>query len=147
MDGYIERDDVALDTRRGARQSYFDDINYDRQAVKDNTRVDLDCPSPLAAYVRREGVLNNISTGNLTEKVGGVRETDLEFAEYSPHDVFSGLAKRPGTATAMPHYATSEESPTLHGVRAAGTRAAGTVRLSGTSMAAPQIARDLFNAM
>jgi hypothetical protein len=147
VDAYVERDDVALDTRRGARQSYFEDINYDRQAVKDDTRVDLDCPNPLAAYVRREGVFNNISTGKLTDKVGGVRETDLEFAEYSPHDVFSGLAKRPGTATAMPHYATSEESPTLHGIRAAGTRAAGTVRLSGTSMAAPQIARDLFNAM
>jgi hypothetical protein len=147
VDAYVERDDVALGTRRGARQSYFEDINYDRQAVKDDTRVDLDCPNPLAAYVRREGVFNNISTGKLTEKVGGVRESDLEFAEYSPHDVYSGLAKRPGTATAVPYYATSEESATLYGIRAAGTRAAGTVRLSGTSTAAPQIARDLFNAM
>jgi hypothetical protein len=90
-------------------------------------------------------VFNNISTGALTEKVGGVRETDLEFAEYSPNDVFSGRPKRPGTATPVPYYATSEESRTLHGIRAAGTRAAGTVRLSGTSTAAPQIARDLFN--
>lgn len=147
VDAYIERDDVALGTRRGARQSYFEDINYDNQAVDDNKKVDLDCPNPLAAYVRREGVFNNISTGQLTEKVGGVRETDLQIAEYSPHHYFSALPKRPGTATPVPYYATSEESPTLRGVRAAGTRAAGTVRLSGTSAAAPQIARDLFNAL
>jgi hypothetical protein len=147
VDAYIERDDVALGTRRGARQSYFEDINYDRQAKDDNKKVDLECPNPLAAYVRREGVFNNISTGGLTEKAGGVRETDSEIAEYSPHDFFSALPKRPGTATLVQYYATTEESPTLHGVRAAGTRAASTVRLSGTSTAAPQIARDLFNAL
>jgi hypothetical protein len=92
-------------------------------------------------------VFNNISTGGLIEKAGGVCETDSEIAEYSPHGFFSALPKRPGTATPVPYYATTEESPTLHGVRAAGTRAASTVRLSGTSTAAPQIARDLFNAL
>ncbi len=147
VDAYVERDDVALGTRLGARQSYFEDENYDRQAVVDNQRVDPECPNPPAAYVRREGVFNNISTGQLTAKVGGLRETDTQFAEYSPTAVYSGRAKRAGTATPLPHFATSEESRTLRGLRAAGTRAAGTVRLSGTSSAAPQIARDLFNAL
>ena len=147
VDAYVERDDVALGTRRGARQSYFEDENYDRQAIQDNQRVDPECPDPLTAYVRREGVFNNISTGQLTEKVGGLRETDAKFAEYSPDGIDSGRAKRPGTATPVPHFATTEESRTLRGIRAAGTRAAGSVRLSGTSSAAPQIARDLFNAL
>ena len=147
VDAYIERDDVALGTRRGARQSYFEDKNYDRQAVEDNQRVDLECPNPHLAYVRREGIFNNISTGLLTEKVGGLRETDAEFAEYSPNGFSSGSTKRPGTATPVPHFATTEESRTLRGIRAAGTRAAGSARLSGTSSAAPQIARDLFNAL
>jgi hypothetical protein len=147
VDAYIERDDVALGTRRGARQSYFEDVRYDRMAKDDDVKVDLDCVNPQAAYVRREGVFNNISTGQRTFKVGGVRETDLEIAEYSPHHFYSARDKRPLTDTPVHYYATSEESHTLRGVRAAGTRTAGTVRLSGTSMAAPQIARDLFNAL
>ena len=147
VDAYVERDDVALGTRRGARQSFFEDKNYDRQAARDNQRVDPECFDPPAAYVRREGVFNNISTGQLTEKVGGLRETDAQFAEYSPTGIFTGRAKRPGTATPVAHFATTEESRTLHGIRAAGTRAAGSVRLSGTSSAAPQIARDLFNVL
>jgi hypothetical protein len=147
VDAYIERDDVALGTRRGARQSYFEDPHYDRQALDDDVQVDPECPTPHAAYVRREGVFNNIATGLRTVKTGGVRETDLVIAEYSPHDFFSGRGKRAGTKTPVPFYATTEESNTLHGVRAAGTRAASTVRLSGTSMAGPQIARDLFNAL
>jgi hypothetical protein len=147
VDAYIERDDVALGTRRGARQSHFEDPHYDRQAVDDNVQVDPECPTPQAAYVRREGVFNNIATGQLTEKVGGVRETDLEIAQYSPHGFYSLQPKRPGTATPVPYYATSEESHSLRGVRGAGTRSGSTVRLSGTSTAAPQIARDLFNAL
>ncbi len=147
VDAYVERDDVALGTRRGARQSYFEDPDYDRMAVDDDVRVDLDCPNPQAAIVRREGVFNNISTGEHTIKAGGVRETDLEIAEYSPHNFYSPRAKRVNTATPVHHYATTEESRTLHGIRAAGTRAASTVRLSGTSMAAPQIARDVVNVL
>jgi hypothetical protein len=147
VDAYVERDDVALGTRRGARQSYFEDSYYDRMAIDDDVQVDLDCANPQAAYVRREGVFNNIATGGHTVKAGGVRETDLEIAEYSPHHFFSGRAKRTNTATPVHYYATTEESCTLHGIRAAGTRAASTVRLSGTSMAAPQIARDVVNAL
>jgi hypothetical protein len=146
MDGYIERDDVALHTRRGARQSYFDDPRYDRLAVVDDVKVDPES-HPAATYVRREGVFNNIDTGKKTEKVGGLRETDREIAEYSPSGIYSTRPKRAGTKTPITYFAVTEESSTLHGVRAAGTRSAGTVRLSGTSMAAPQIARDVFNAL
>ncbi len=147
VDAYIERDDVALGTRRGARQSYFEDVHYDRMATNDNEQADINCPTPQAAYVRREGVFNNISTGKRTHKAGGVRETDMEIAEYSPRHNYTSRPKRPGTKTPVPYYATTEESRSLRGVRAAGTRAASTARLSGTSMAAPQIARDLLNAL
>jgi Subtilase family len=147
IDAYVERDDVALGTRRGARQSYFEDVHYDRMAIDDDVQVDLECPTPQAAYVRREGIFNNIATGQHTYKTGGVRETDLQIAEYSPHHFLSARSKRPNTATPVHYYATTEESATLHGVRAAGTRAASTARMSGTSMAAPQIARDICNAL
>ena len=147
VDAYVERDDVALGTRRGARQSYFEDVNYDRMAVDDDMQVDLDCPNPQAAYVRREGVFNNIATSMHAIKAGGVRETDLQIAEYSPHHYYSARDKRLATATPVQYYATTEESRTLHGIRAAGTRSGATVRLAGTSMAAPQITRDALNAL
>jgi hypothetical protein len=146
IDGYIERDDVALGTRRGARQSYFDDPRYDRVAKEDGVRVS-DTSAPALTYVRREGVFNAIATGARIVRVGGVRDTDLAVADYSPHDMYSLRSARADTRPAMHYYASTEESKTLHGVRAAGTRSSSTVRLSGTSDAAPQIARDLFNAL
>ena len=138
IDAYIERDDVAVGTRRGARQSHFDDPLY---RVHDTEDLN---PAPAGAYVFREGIFNGIGNGRRILSVGGVRESDLVEAEYSPTGLYTRPA-RPGTQHPVHYFATSEESRTLHGVRAAGTRSGGTVRLSGTSDAAPQIARDLLN--
>jgi hypothetical protein len=140
LDAYIERDDVAIGTRRGARQSYFDDPAYRQHDTQDLS------PPPAQAYVFREGIFNGIGNGSRVVRVGGVRESDTSVAEYSPTGVYT-LAARPGTQQVVDYFATSEESRTLHGVRAAGTRSGGVVRLSGTSDAAPQIARDLLNGV
>jgi hypothetical protein len=150
VDGYIERDDDAAGTRRGARQTYFDDVKYTRFDLEDTAGL----APPVAptnaddTYVRREGVFNSIATGYETIVVGGLRESDRVVAEYSPNDDYSLRPQRPGTPAARNvglTYAVTEESRTLHGVRAAGTRSGSTVRLSGTSMAAPQIVRDIVN--
>jgi hypothetical protein len=140
LDAYIERDDVAIGTRRGARQSHFDDPAYREHETEDPT------PPPAHAYVFREGIFNGIGNGNRIVCVGGVRECDMDVAEYSPTGVYT-LTSRPGTRQEVDYFATSEESRTLHGVRAAGTRSGGVARLSGTSDAAPQIARDLLNGV
>jgi hypothetical protein len=140
LDAYIERDDVAIGTRRGARQSHFDDPAY-----REHDTVDL-TPPPPQAYVFREGIFNGIGNGSRIVRVGGVRESDMNVAEYSPTGVYT-LAARPGTQQLVDYFATSEESRTLHGVRAAGTRSGCVARLSGTSDAAPQIARDLLNGV
>jgi Subtilase family len=149
VDAYIERDDVALGTKRGARQSYFEDPAYDIEAKVDDKKRSF-YSNPPNAYVRREGTFNSMATGKRPTVVGGQRQSDLDFAEYSPRSVYSPRPKREGTPEFKEkqlHYAISEESRTLHGVRAAGTRGGGTVRLSGTSDAAPQVARELFNAL
>lgn len=138
LDAYIERDDVAIGTRRGARQSSFEDPTYREHGTVDSS------PPPASAYAFREGIFNGIANGKRVITVGGIRESDQSLAEYSPSGVYT-LPARPGTMTAVDCFATSEESRTLHGVRAAGTRSGSTVRLSGTSAAAPQIARDQLN--
>jgi hypothetical protein len=152
IDGYIERDDDAADTRRGSRQSYFDDPAYDRFVSEDDALPATAGTDPSKTYVRREGVFNSIATGRETIKVAGVRLSDLKVAEYSPHHYYSGRPQRAGTLIAREMangntmlYAMSEESKTLPGVRAAGTRSGCSVRLAGTSLSAPQIARDLAN--
>ena len=152
IDGYIERDDDAAGTRRGARQTYFDDPKYKRFDLLDSTGL-----APTVAhtdaqdtYVRREGVLNSLATGYRSIVVGGLRGSDLAYAEYSPNDDYSLRPKRPNTPEARNvqlSYVVTEESRTLHGVRAAGTRTGSTMRLSGTSMAAPQVSRDLINGL
>lgn len=152
VDGYIERDDDAAGTRRGARQTYFDDPKYKRVDLVDTTGL----APPVAptnaddTYVRREGVFNSLATGYRSIVVGGLRESDRAYAEYSPNDDYSLRPQRPQTPIARNvqlTYVVTEESNTLHGVRAAGTRSGSTVRLSGTSMAAPQITRDVINEL
>jgi hypothetical protein len=151
VDAYIERDDDAAGTRRGSRQSYLDHPEYDRAAIEDGSKV-TDYANPVSSkcIVRREGVYNSIATGKKIVAVGGVRQCDLQIAEYSPRDIYTGRRKRPGTpehAKQAIEYTLTEESKTLAGIRVHGSLSGGTVRLAGTSNAAPQIVRDLYNAL
>jgi hypothetical protein len=152
VDGYIERNDDAAATRHGTRQSYFDDALYVRADKKDTTGLSLPvAPTNTAdTYVRREGVFNSLATGKKTIVAGGERRSDGKIAEYSPDslDFNNTRRNRPGTPQDRKlklKLKTTEESRTLHGVRAAGTRSGSAVRIAGTSMAAPQVARDLVN--
>jgi hypothetical protein len=152
VDGYIERDDDAAGTRRGARQTYFDDPKYRRFDLYDSTGLTAAAAAtdPNDSYARREGVFNSLATGYRAIVVGGLRESDRAYAEYSPNDDYRQRPQRADTPVARNvqlTYVVTEESLTLHGVRAAGTRSGSTVRLSGTSMAAPQITRDVINGL
>lgn len=152
IDGYIERDDDAAGTRRGARQTYFDDPKYRRFDLNDSTGLTAAAAATdtTDSYVRREGVFNSLATGYRSVVVGGLRASDRAYAEYSPHDDYSQRPQRAETPVARNvqlTYVVTEESRTLHGVRAAGTRSGSSVRLSGTSMAAPQISRDVINGL
>ena len=147
MDAYIERDDVALGSApTGARQSYLEDRRYDTSGGLDGF-IDQACnPTP----VRRSGTFNDIATGAGTVSVGGIRyfASGLDpMARYSPRTPDPD-AQRPSRANVKKvpdRFAVSDEHATLWGTRAAGTRSASRVRLVGTSMAAPQVARSLID--
>ena len=68
-------------------------------------------------------------------------------ARYSPRipDPDASRTERAGVRKLPSRLAISDDHATLWGVRAAGTRSAAAVRLVGTSMAAPQVARDLLD--
>jgi hypothetical protein len=143
LDAYVERDDVALGTHTGARQSSMLDGCYDISGNIDSFVDDPDNPTP----IRRSGVFNSIGTGQKTVSVGGVRFASSAFdpsARYSPRlpdPDADRLPQRHGVKKVPDQLAVSDESTALWGVLGAGSRSGGVVRLFGTSCAAPQIAR------
>jgi len=145
VDAYVERDDQIIGVQTGARQSHFEDQWYDTSGNPGSFVDHPDNPTP----IRRSGNFNSIATGAKTISVGGVRVTGPMWAHYSPRkpDPDSDRAERPGVVKVPATHAYSDENPVLLGLRAAGTRSAGVARLVGTSDAAPQITRKVFNAM
>ncbi|MEZ5643949.1 MAG: hypothetical protein R3E99_02105 [Burkholderiaceae bacterium] len=148
LDAYIERDDVALGTSTGARQSYFADESYDTSGNIDSYVDDPDNPTP----IRRSGTFNSIGTGPSTVSAGGIRFASSAFdpaARYSPRLPDPDAARLPQRLQVrkVPDtLAVTDESTALWGVLGAGSRSGSAVRLFGTSCASPQLARDQFDS-
>ena len=145
VDAYVERDDVVIGTRSGARQSHFEDEWYDTSGNPDAFVDDPDNPS----LIRRSGTFNSIATGSKTVSVGGMRITGSPWADYSPQkpDPDAARPQRPGVVKIPDAAAFSDENPATQGVNAAGPRSGSVVRLRGTSDASPQEARRILNSM
>lgn len=147
LDAYIERDDVALGTNTGARQSYFADASYDTSGNIDSFVDDPDNPTP----IRRSGTFNSIGTGQMTVSAGGIRFASSAFdpaARYSPRlpdPDATRLPQRHGVTKVPDALAVTDESTALWGVLGAGSRSGSAVRLFGTSCASPQLARAKFD--
>ena len=145
LDAYVERDDVVIGTRGGARQSHFEDRFYNTSGDPDQWVNHPDNPS----LIRRSGSFNSIATGARTVSVGGKRISDGSWALYSPQkpDPDASRPERPGVVKVPDTHAPSDENPILLGLKAAGTRSGGVARLVGTSDAAPQVTRKILNGM
>ena len=145
LDAYVERDDVVIGTRSGARQSHFEDRFYNTSGDPDQW---VDHPDN-TSLIRRSGSFNSIATGARTISVGGTRISDGSWALYSPQkpDPDASRPERPGVVKVPDSQACSDENPILLGLKAAGTRSGGMARLVGTSDAAPQITRKILNGM
>ncbi len=145
VDVYVERDDQIIGVQTGARQSYLEDQWYDTSGNPGSFVDHPGNPSP----IRRSGNFNSIATGGKTLSVGGVRVAGPMWAKYSPRkpDPDAGRPERPGVVKVPATHAYSDENPVLLGLKAASTRSGGVVRLVGTSDAAPQITRKVFNAL
>jgi hypothetical protein len=147
LDAYVERDDVVIATRTGARQSNLEDDpdlawsqQYDMQAFVDSAKRNTP--------IRRSGTFNSIATGTRTLPVGARRVSDDTWAHYSPQrpDPDDARPERPGVVKMPREAGYGDENPALPGVPGAGTRSGGIVRIAGTSAAAPQVARARLDA-
>jgi hypothetical protein len=133
----IQRDNDPFGYTRGARQSYFDDPLDIR--LRGDGRLPED-ENPAGAFVRRFGTLNGLATHDVVSVIGGFIGTTGEPSGYSSAGSLPGGA---GQAGSVSFSAPSDTSRMLGGIVAAGTRSGALFRMSGTSVAAPRIARAL----
>ncbi len=141
IDAYIERDDTVVGTRTGARQSRFEDADYDLESFVDD---------PLnPSLIRRSGSFNDIATGARTLSVGGVRIRDGSWAPYSARwpDPDAARNIRPNVQKVPDRDGFSDECAAMPGLLAAAPRSGATVRMVGTSAAAPQVTRRIVNTL
>ncbi len=151
VDAFIERNDVAMGLFTGARPSYFEAEGYNLGFSEDmpiGGDIDL-------SDVRRCGSYSSLATGTDDRQwldVGGLvhlpseRKAWEKPAAYSPR--FNDVLTPPPYPSEkhVPNRAmVTDESGVLQGMRAAGSRSGGTVRLVGTSSAVPQLVRILAN--
>ncbi|NIZ09752.1 hypothetical protein [Pseudooceanicola sp. HF7] len=143
---WVLREESPPGYRGGGRQAYFDNSCYRRfDALGAPLAVDpaeTDCP------VRRAGTLSGFATGARPVVVAGLTERNGLLPDYSaagPITPTRGArsADRKGPDAA----ARSDDSPALPGVIAAGSRSGSYLRLNGTSMAAPLVARFMADGL
>ncbi|MEO8022602.1 hypothetical protein [Polaromonas sp.] len=133
---WVDRDDFNLGTTVRGRQSYFEDPLYDPLRYLESATDDT--PGS-GALVRRRGTLTGIATGNGALVAAGYRHSDHKHVRYSSAGPTRGAKVGPDCG------AVTDQSRSLPGLLAAGTRGASVVRLIGTSVAAPQVSRWVAN--
>ena len=134
VNAWVERDD-ALAGQRGQRQSHLLSNRLDRTPDDDDLDTDM---------VRRRSTGNSIANGLEPVVVGAMVGSTGRFSDYSAAGPTLN-ATRPQEN--WPNWlAPGDESETLGGLLAAGTRSGRLVRMNGTSVAAPQVTRHLINS-
>lgn len=137
VDAWIARDDQIHGHPLRGRQSYFDDPGYER----------FDHPGQLLEFdnnsqVRREATLNSMATGGLAIVLGGYLRKERLPASYSAAGRWLAQPPPPAPIPRWPDAMTVSDDSRVHaGVLAAGSRSGSVVAMSGTSVAAPQVAR------
>jgi hypothetical protein len=138
---YVARSDPNMGVRTGAKRSCFVDPKWEqaRSAAANCTLEDGEFDTT-GSLVCRDGTLNGIATAkrHRVHVAGGYVLTDGRKTPYSSE----GPARR--GPRAGPDFAMlCDESWSLTGVRAGGNRSGAVFRLTGTSAAAPQLARQV----
>lgn len=137
-----QRNDTPFGFRPFGRQSRLEDANY-RVVAPDGRLEEVDTQG---AWVLRRGTTNAIGSGAHTIRVGSVRagnvaRREVESLQATAASTFSSAGDEDNDRDGVDIAAISEMNHAMPGVLGAGTRSGAAVRLSGTSAAAPQVAR------
>jgi hypothetical protein len=144
VEPWIQRNDTPFGYPIRGRQSYFDECSYLRYDPISGRPLEDDPASP-PCHVKRVSLINAIATGCKPVVVGGVFGEELVPAEYSAGGPTWTDCAGGGRRTGPDVSAVSDDSRIHRGVLGAGSRSGSAFTLSGTSVAAPQIARSAAN--
>lgn len=141
VDAWIQRGGSVYGQPRLGRQSIFTDSNYrqrdayGRPEMSDNS----------LSQVRREGTWNALATSVGAVSVGGYRFNQSDSTRTpSP---YSGAATRRHPSRQLDVAVVTERGASLRGIFATDTISGSQTSLSGSSMACPQVARFVANAI
>lgn len=170
IEAWVQRDESPYRFRANARQSYLEDANYQRFAKdgkekQDDTLEETELhggkpsvPSP----VRRAGTLSGMATGKHVTVVGALYGRTREPSSYSASGNVAAEtdavrddtnvdeeqeAARPAKIRGPRFMEAADWSRVRPGVLAAGSRSGSSVAITGTSAAAPQVARQLADRL
>lgn len=143
IETWIQRDDTPFGYPIRGRQTYFDESAYLRYDPISGRPVEYDPPTPPypPSHVKRVSLINAIATGCMPVVVGGVFREELVPAEYSAGGPTWTYCGDDGQRNGPDVSAISDDLRIHRGVLGAGSRSGSAFTLSGTSVAAPQIAR------
>lgn len=130
---WIQRDDSVFNRPTLGRQSRFDDPNFARFLSSGYPRKD-DVGNE--SYIRLEGTISAIATGENSIAAGSFRYSDDEDADYSGQG--DATIKRTNTL------AVADDSVTCRGVISSGSMSGSKAALDGTSVAAAQVSRKII---
>jgi hypothetical protein len=141
---YVARSDPNMGARTQAKRSYFVDHDWNSKHS-----AEADCKysngefDNTGSLIQRLGTLNGIATGShaSVHVAGGFMLANARKSPYSSAGPARDgpLPPRVGPDFVLP----CDESHTLAGIRAGGNRSGAAFRLTGTSAAAPQLARHV----
>lgn len=137
---FVQRDDSIDGLRSGGRQARFGHASY-RRFDDAGREIERD-PDRVASPIRRARSVNAYATGRNAWRVGGSFDRDGSVVPYSGLGTIG--VPRPSEGDVL---APSDRSRTLGGVPVKSFFGGAGLRESGTSVAAPQIARALATAM
>jgi hypothetical protein len=137
---YVARTDPNMNVITGAKPSCFVDPEWEntRSAAASCTRIDGEFDKT-GSLIHRDGTLNGIATAKKlrVHVAGGYILADARKSTYS-----SEGPARHGLRVGPDFVLPCDESYALEGMRAGGNRSGAVFRLTGTSVAAPQLARQ-----
>ncbi|MCZ8259526.1 MAG: hypothetical protein O9333_05295 [Beijerinckiaceae bacterium] len=139
IEAWVQRDDLPVATMRPSRQSRFRHPDY---RAFDPPRQPGD-GSQENSPVQRPGALNALATGPRTLVIGSCparRSFPLDVSLYSG-------GGRPEWPNGVDGLAAADDSVLLWGCLSSGMRAAGSIRLYGTSMAAAMATRAIARSI
>jgi subtilisin family serine protease len=137
---WILRDETLPGMQPGGRQAYFSNPDYKR-FDRYGAPLAVDPPDNQSP-IRRSGTLSGFACGPSPIVVAAYTEQSAHMSPYSTSGPLNASENSPRLERQGPDLtAKGDDSPVLRGVISAGSRSGSWVRLSGTSVAAPQIAR------